>query len=297
MQVRGSGLGEDPPALLGVRAVEADDHRKLELHLVERLQDPARDLVAARDAAEDVEEDRLHLRILRDHGERIDDSLRVAAAAEVTEVGGPASREGDHVDRRHRQSGAVAADADLAVELHVGDVLGAGERLERVGRILVAHLRDLGVPVERVVVHRELRVERLDDPVGRHDQRVHLAQHRVEADERVVELADDLRDLLLLRRIRNKRACLDTDGIRYVLERVARMVTENGGTWNQEWSSRALRAIFMQGEPAADAAIVGHGEFIAAMLFHGFAAMFTPDTETDCLFKVSPSKRFLQSLK
>lgn len=97
--------------------------------------------------------------------------------------------------------------------------------------------------------------------------------------------------------LRNKRACLDTDGIRYVLERVARMVTENGGTWNQEWSSRALRAIFMQGEPAADAAIVGHGEFIAAMLFHGFAAMFTPDTETDCLFKVSPSKRFLQSLK
>ena len=38
------------PPLLGVRAVEADDDRQLERHLPERLQDPARDLVAARDA-------------------------------------------------------------------------------------------------------------------------------------------------------------------------------------------------------------------------------------------------------
>ena len=33
VQVRRRGLGEDPPALLGVRAVEADDDRQLEPHL------------------------------------------------------------------------------------------------------------------------------------------------------------------------------------------------------------------------------------------------------------------------
>ena len=63
VQVRRRGLGEDPAALVGVRAVEAHDDRQLEGHLAERLQDPARDLVAARDTAEDVEEDRLHLRV------------------------------------------------------------------------------------------------------------------------------------------------------------------------------------------------------------------------------------------
>ena len=78
-------------------------------HLAERLQDPARDLVAARDPAEDVEEDRLHLRVARDHRERVDDALRVAAAAEVAEVGRAAAGERDDVDRRHRQPGAVAA--------------------------------------------------------------------------------------------------------------------------------------------------------------------------------------------
>ena len=88
--------------------------------------------------------------------------------------------------------------ADLAVELDVGDVLRSGERLERVGGILVAHLGDIRVAVERVVVDRELGVERLHDTVGRHDQRVHLAEHGVEADECVVELADDPGDLLLL---------------------------------------------------------------------------------------------------
>ena len=48
---------------------------------------PRAHLVAARDPAEDVEEHRLHLRVARDHLERVDDALRVAAAAQVAEVG------------------------------------------------------------------------------------------------------------------------------------------------------------------------------------------------------------------
>ena len=123
------------------------------------------------------------LRVARDHLERVDDALGAAAAAEVAEVRRPAAGDDDHVDRRHRQPGAVAEDADLAVELDVGDVLLARERLERVGRVRVAHLRDVGVPVERVVVDGELRVERLHLAVGRHDQRVDLAEHRVGRDE------------------------------------------------------------------------------------------------------------------
>ena len=119
-------------ALLGVRPVQADDDRQLERHLAERLEDPARHLVAARDPTEDVEEDRLHLRVVRDDRERVDDTLRVAAAAEVAEVRRPAARERDDVDGRHRETRAVPEHADLAVELDVGHVLLAGERLERV---------------------------------------------------------------------------------------------------------------------------------------------------------------------
>ena len=182
---------EDLPALLGVRAVEADDDRMLDLGPSSACEDAARDLVAARDAREDVEQDRAHLRIGADDLERVDDALRVAAAAEVAEVRGPAAGERDHVERRHDEAGSVAEDPDLAVELHVGDALLArGAFLGRV-RLEVAHLRDVRMLVERVVVDRELRVERFDLALGRDDQRVDLAEHRVGADERVVEPPDD----------------------------------------------------------------------------------------------------------
>src|SRR5204862_7068369 len=85
--------------------------------------DAPRDLVAARDAAEDVEEDRPHLAIGGDHLERVDDALRIAAAAEIAEVGRPAARQRDRVERGHNQTGAVAEYPDLALQLHVGDVL------------------------------------------------------------------------------------------------------------------------------------------------------------------------------
>ena len=105
---------------------------------------PLRHDVAARDAGEDVEADRLHLRVGADDLERVDDALRVAAAAEVAEVRGLAAGERDHVQRGHDQTGSVAEDPDLAVELHVGDALLAGGALLGRVRLEVAHLRDVG---------------------------------------------------------------------------------------------------------------------------------------------------------
>ncbi len=170
-------------------------------HLRERLEDPARDLVGARDPTEDVEQDRLDLRVAGDDLQRVDDALRVAAAAEVAEVRRLAAGQGDDVERRHREPGPVREDADRSVELHVGDALLArGALLGRIG-LGIAHLPDVGVPEEGVVVDGELRVERLDLAGGRDDQRVDLAEHRVELDEGLVQLPDDRRDLLLLLRV------------------------------------------------------------------------------------------------
>ena len=54
---------------------------------------------------------------------------------------------------------------------------------------------------QRVVVDRELRVERLHLAGRRDDQRVDLAQHRVLVDERGIQASGDRGDLLLLVRI------------------------------------------------------------------------------------------------
>ena len=85
--------------------------------------DPLGDLVAAGDATEDVEEDRGHLRVGLDHFQRVDDRLGFGAAAGVEEVGRGAARLGDDVERRHAETGAVGEDADVAVELDVGEAL------------------------------------------------------------------------------------------------------------------------------------------------------------------------------
>jgi hypothetical protein len=73
--------------------------------------------------------------------------------------------------------------------------------LLRVGRLHVAHLGDVGMAVEGVVVHRELRVERLHLAGRGDDQRVDLAEHRVAGDERLVQPSDQGDDLLLLGRV------------------------------------------------------------------------------------------------
>ena len=72
------------------------------------------------------------------------------AAADVEEVGRLDPAEllagvGDHVQRGHDQAGAVADDADLAVELDVVEVLLLGRLLQRVGRGLVLERLVLGV--------------------------------------------------------------------------------------------------------------------------------------------------------
>src|SRR4029453_5640266 len=62
----GEGLGRGPLERAGafprIRPVEPNDDRVVDRHLLEGSEDPACDLVAAGDAAEDIEGDRITLR-------------------------------------------------------------------------------------------------------------------------------------------------------------------------------------------------------------------------------------------
>ena len=72
------GLREDRAALRRVRALEPHDERHLDAELARRRDHALRDQVAAHDAAEDVDEDRLHVRVAQDQLERLLDLLLVA---------------------------------------------------------------------------------------------------------------------------------------------------------------------------------------------------------------------------
>ena len=163
MDVRPRRLGEQAPALLGVRAVEPDDERVARSCPSRRA--PAR--IPRATSSQRVIPPKMLKKIERTCSSRV-----ITSSASTTpcalpppprsqKFAGPPADVGDDVHGRHREPGAVAEDADVAVELHVGDALLAREGLERVGRGGVAHRGDVGVLVERVVVDGELRVERL----------------------------------------------------------------------------------------------------------------------------------------
>src|SRR3954453_8421992 len=199
-------LREDPAAVLGVVAVQADDERVRDLVAAllqepERLHDAVRDRVARGDAAEHVDEHRLHVGVAEDDLETVDHHLGRGAAADVEEVGRlhPAVRltgVRHDVERRHHEAGTVADDADRAVELHVVEVLRLGLRLERVGGELVLEARVVGLPEVGVAVEGHLAVEGDDAPVGRLHERVDLDQRGVLGHEDTPELHDGRRDLV-----------------------------------------------------------------------------------------------------
>ena len=94
LSVGDAGIGEDLATLFGVGAVEADHDRRPEVDATHRFDDALRDLFAAGDPAEDVDEDRLHALVEIDHLEGTGHHVGVGAAADVEEVGGGIRRPG-----------------------------------------------------------------------------------------------------------------------------------------------------------------------------------------------------------
>ena len=147
------------------------------------LDDAVGDLLAAGDAAEDVDEDRAHVLVVVDDLERAGHHVGVGAAADVEEVGGRAADLVDDVERAHGQAGAVGDDADRAVEPDVLQALLLGQLLavvEHLGRLV---LGPLGVAELGVVVEADLGVEGVDLAGRLEDQRVDLGQVAVALDE------------------------------------------------------------------------------------------------------------------
>ncbi len=189
-------FADDLLAEIDVGAFEAHDQRHLEADVLDRGDHALGDDVAAHDAAEDVDENALHVRVGGDDLERRRHLLLRGAAADVEEVGRAFAVELDDVHRRHGEAGAVDHAADRAVERDVAEVVLRSLDLLGVLLGLVAQRDDVGMAVEGVVVERHLGVEHADLAVGRDDQRIDLEHRHVLVDEGRVEPRDQGLDLL-----------------------------------------------------------------------------------------------------
>ena len=162
--------------------------------LADRLHGALGDDVRPREAAEDVHQHGLHVRVVADDLQRRDDRLRVVRRADVEEVRGVATGVLDRVEGGHREPRAVHQAADVAVQLHV--VLDARVvRLQLLLRLLraVAERGEVLLAVVGVVVDGELRVGGQHAAILRQHQRVDLHHRRVGLEERLREVADERR--------------------------------------------------------------------------------------------------------
>jgi succinyl-CoA synthetase beta subunit len=141
-------------------AFQAHHQRDLQRDFLGGGDDAFGDDVALHDAAEDVDQDALHVRVADDDLEGLGHFFLGGAAAHVQEVGRLAAIELDDVHRRHGQAGPIDHAADLAIQLDVGEVVFAGFDFRRVFLVQVAQRLHVLVAVERVVVEVQLSIQR-----------------------------------------------------------------------------------------------------------------------------------------
>src|SRR5215217_1017221 len=193
-------VGEDPASLDDVVSVQPDDEGLggLVAEDLQRVDDAVGDRVARGDAAEHVDEHALDLRVPEDDVQAVRHHLRGRPAADVQEVRRlhPADlRTGvrDDVQGAHDQPGAVADDADLAVELDVVETRLLGLGLQGVGlltdlELLVVGVADLG----GVVIEGDLAVQRLEHVALESGEGVDLDEGGVLLDVHLPEPLDHL---------------------------------------------------------------------------------------------------------
>ena len=198
--LRRAGRGPRPPPC--PRGARTPARRRRAGVASQRLDQPPRDLVAARDAAEDVDRERPHAGAGEDELERQRDRLGRGAAADVAEVGGAAAGRRELVERAHHETGAVADHADVAVERDEAEAGLAGAALALVRRRPKAG--QVRLAPQGAVVHGHLAVEAHDVAGLGDDQRVHLHERRVALPVEAPEPAHDGGELLRRRRRRRR---------------------------------------------------------------------------------------------
>src|SRR5882724_5826670 len=173
---------------IDIGAFKPDHQRHFEAGFLHRGDHTLGNDVAFHDAAEDIDQDALHVRIGGNDLERRGDLGLVGAATDIEEVGWRHAVELDDVHRRHRKAGAVDHAADGAVERDVIEVVF--RRLDFLGVFLglIAQRHHFGVAIERVAVERHLGVEHAQIALLGDDQRIDFQHRHVLADEGCVEL-------------------------------------------------------------------------------------------------------------
>ena len=174
---------------------EAHHQRQRQARLLSCRIDPLGDRVALHDAAEDVDQEALHVLVGQQDLERIGDLLLVSATPHIEEVRGAAALELDHVHGRHREASTVDHAADVAIERDVGEIMLGSLDLFRIFFVEIAELPYVGVLEDGVAVKGDFSIECAEVSILVSDERVDLNEHGILFPEHLVNAREDTSEL------------------------------------------------------------------------------------------------------
>ena len=102
---------------------EANDERDVESHLLDGCNHSFGDDIAFHNAAENVDQNALHVGVGEDDLERGFDLVLVGAAADIEEVRGFGAKQLDDVHGRHGKARAIDQTADFTIEGDIGKIV------------------------------------------------------------------------------------------------------------------------------------------------------------------------------
>ena len=173
-------------SFFNVRAFEPQHNRHLHIQLPGRGHYAGRQTVYAQNSAKDVDEDRLHICIRQQNLKRVLNLLLRRAAAHIQKIRRASASVLNNVHRRHRQARAVHHAGNGPVQLDVVQRVLARFHFQRIFFGNIAQRLDVRMAEQRVIVERDLRVQRVKLVVLRGDERIDLNQRGIRFHKRLV---------------------------------------------------------------------------------------------------------------
>src|SRR5574343_777241 len=170
---------EDLLAQIFVGALHTDNQRYRQMGFLGCSNHAGGDGVTAHDAAEDVDQNALDLRVFEHDLEGFGHLLGRGTATDVEEVGRLGAEQLDGVHGGHGQTGTVYQTANVAVEGDVGQVELGSFDFVGIFFVQIAHGDDFLLTEQGIGVKVELGVERLDGAIGFVNQRIDFGQRSV----------------------------------------------------------------------------------------------------------------------
>ena len=185
-------------ALIDIRALQPDHERHRQLHGFHGIDDAGGDDVAFHDAAENIHQDGFHIAVGHEDLKGFRDLFLRGAAADIEEVGWVAAMIFDDIHGGHREAGAVYETGDVAVEPDVIEMMFGRLDFARIFFFQIAHLDDVGMAEQGVIVKIEFGIEREHSAILGHDERIDFDHRAVALHEKVEEAAEQRAELFEL---------------------------------------------------------------------------------------------------